>query len=55
LFKALIQIEADTQLLLPDLWCGRCRLSSTRTDRFCWQWRWKTDTMTELDAIVKQW
>jgi len=27
LFKALIQIEANTQFLLPDLWCECCRLS----------------------------
>jgi len=41
LFKALIQIEANTQLLLPDLRCERCRLSPTGTDHFCWWWRWK--------------
>ena len=55
LFKALIQIEANTQILLPDLRCKCCRLSSTRTDHFCWWWRWKTYTMTEPDATVKQW
>jgi len=41
LFKALIQIEANTQLLHPDLWCECCRLSPTRTNHFCWRWRWK--------------
>jgi len=45
LFKALIQIEANTQLLLPDLWCECCRLLPTRTDHFCWRWRWKTYTI----------
>jgi len=55
LFKVLIQIESNTQLLLPDLWCERCRLSPTCTYHFCWRWRWKTDTMTEPDATVKQW
>jgi len=55
LFEALIQIEANTQLLLPDLRCGRCRLSPTHTHRFCWWWRWKTNTMTEPDATMKQW
>jgi len=55
LFKALIQIEANTQLLLPDLRCECCRLSPTHTDHFCWRWRWKTDTMTEPYATVKQW
>jgi len=55
LFKALIQIEANTQLLLPDLRCECCRLSPTGTDHFCWRWRWKTNTMIEPDATVKQW
>jgi len=45
LFKALIQIEANTQLLLLDLRCERSRFSPTRTDHFCWRWRWKTYTM----------
>jgi len=55
LFKALIQIEVNMQLLLPDLRCECCKLSPTRTDHFCWWWRWKTDTMTKPDATVKQW
>jgi len=55
LFKALIQIEANTQLLLPYLRCEHCRLSPIRTDHFCWRWRWKTYTMTKPDATVKQW
>jgi len=29
LFKVLIQIEANTQLFLPDLRCECCRLSPT--------------------------
>jgi len=45
LFKALIQIEANTQLLLPNLRYECCRLSPTRTNHFCWRWRWKTYTM----------
>jgi len=45
LFKALIQIEANTQLLLPNLRYECCRLSPTRTNHFCWRWGWKTYTM----------
>jgi len=54
LFKALIQIEANGQLLLPDLRCVCCWLTLTHTYR-CWRWMWKTDTMTELNVTVKQW
>jgi len=45
LFKALIQIEANMQLLVSYLRCKCCRLSPKRTNHFCWRWRWKTDTM----------
>jgi len=37
LFKALIHIEANMQLLLLDLRCECCRLSPTCTNHFCWR------------------
>jgi len=48
LFKALIQIKANTQLLLPDLRCGHCRLSPTFTYRFCWRWRSEWDASKRI-------
>jgi len=55
LFKTLIQIETNTQLLHSGLRCKHRRLSPTRTNHFSWRWRWKIDTMTEPDATLKQW